>query len=257
MTKQLSTANLCVGYQDTIIVSDVSVTVPQGKITALIGPNGCGKSTLLKSLARILIPVSGQILCDNQNIKQWSAKRFAQTLALLPQSQLPPEGITVREAVGYGRSPYTGFWGQLSDKDNQLIEKAMQATGVDSLAEKRVTDLSGGQCQRVWLAMALAQDTEFVLLDEPTTYLDLNHQVELMKLMQSLRDENKTVVTVLHDINQACRYCDYLIVMKNGQIVCEGTPEQVLTSAMLEDVFSLNAEIHRDPVSKTPICVVR
>ncbi len=252
----LTTNSLSVGYQNKIIVDEVSLSIPTGKITALLGPNGCGKSTLLKSIARILEPMSGEVLLQGENIRTLQGKSFARQLSLLPQAQIPPEGITVREAVSYGRSPYSGFWGQLTDTDNSHVEQAMKATGVDHLSEQKVTDLSGGQCQRVWLALTLAQDTDFVLLDEPTTYLDLNHQVELMKLLQQLKAQGKTVITVLHDINQACRYCDHLVVMKTGQSVAEGNPESVLTSELLLEVFSLHAEIYRDPIANTPMCVV-
>lgn len=255
--KQLATHSLKVGYQNKVIVDDVSLSIPTGKITALLGPNGCGKSTLLKSIARILQPVSGEVLLEGNNIQSMPAKSFARQLSLLPQAQIPPEGITVREAISYGRSPYSGFWGQLSENDNLHVDRAMQATGVDHLSEQKVTDLSGGQCQRVWLALTLAQDTDFVLLDEPTTYLDLNHQVELMKLLQNLKSQGKTVVTVLHDINQACRYCDHLVVMKSGKLVAQGSPERILTAELLSDVFSLDAEIHQDPIAQTPMCVVR
>ncbi|MCE0496113.1 Fe(3+) dicitrate ABC transporter ATP-binding protein FecE [Vibrio salinus] len=255
--KQITTEKLTVGYQKKVVVDDVSVVIPTGKITALLGPNGCGKSTFLKTLARILKPVSGHVLIESQNVDDLSSKMFARQLALLPQSQLPPEGITVREAVSYGRSPYSGIWGQLSEKDWQYVDSAMKATGITELMDRKVTDLSGGQCQRVWLALTLAQDSDYILLDEPTTYLDLNHQVELMKLLHTLKAQKKTIVTVLHDINQACRYCDHLIVMKDGQVMDEGSPESVLTTDLLSSVFSLDAEIHRDPVARTPVCVVR
>ncbi len=163
----------------------------------------------------------------------------------------------MREAVAYGRSPYTGFWGQLSSEDKRIVEQAMRATGVAEFADRAVSDLSGGQRQRVWLALTLAQDTDFVLLDEPTTYLDINHQVELMKLMRLLNQQGKTIVTVLHDINQACRYCDHLIVMQRGRIVGEGAPGDVMTPQLLASVFELDAEIHRDPIAGTPMCIVR
>ena len=254
---RLSTEKLVLSYGKTPIVKGVDVAIPQGKIIALLGPNGCGKSTLLKGLSRILLPDAGEVFWDETPIHEVASKTLAQHLALLPQAQETPEGITVREAVGYGRSPYTGFWGQLSEQDNAIVEQAMIATGVMDLASTLVTDLSGGQRQRVWLAMTLAQDTDYILLDEPTTYLDLNHQVELMKLLRKLNQEGKTVITVLHDINQACRYCDYLIVMKAGQVVTEGCPEEVLTAKLLADVFDLEAEIHRDPIAGSPMCVVR
>ncbi len=253
---KIKTEQLEVGYQDQIIVKGVNISVPANQITALIGPNGCGKSTLLKSVARLLDPVRGAILLDNTDISQIKAKQFARTLSLLPQTQTPPEGLTVREVISYGRSPYTGFWGQLAQSDWDRVEEAMRVTGVEELAGKKITALSGGQCQRVWLALTLAQDGDIILLDEPTTYLDLNHQVELMKLLHRLKQEGKTIITVLHDINQACRYCDHLIVMKAGKVVTTGQPGEVMTKEMLKTVFSLDAEIYPDPVAQTPMCVV-
>lgn len=253
----LTTENLVVGYGKVPIVKGVNITVPEGKITALLGPNGCGKSTLLKALSRILSAQSGAVLWNDEKIEQISSRQLAQQLALLPQSQEPPEGVTVRDAVSYGRSPYTGFWGQLSAQDKAIVDQSMKATGVDGFAERAVTDLSGGQRQRVWLAMTLAQDTDYILLDEPTTYLDMNHQVELMKLLRKLNQQGKTIVTVLHDINQACRYCDHLIVMQEGQVMSEGAPDVVLTSELLAKVFELDAQIHPCPITKTPMCIVR
>jgi len=254
---RLATNNLIVGYGKGAIVKGADLSIPDGKITALLGPNGCGKSTLLKALSRILKPESGEVLWQGESIDKISSKKLAQQLALLPQSQEAPEGVTVREAVSYGRSPYTGFWGQLSAQDKLLVEQAMSATGVEIFADRPVADLSGGQRQRVWLAMTLAQDTDFILLDEPTTYLDINHQVELMKMLRKLNQQGKTIITVLHDINQACRYCDHLIVMQEGKVVSEGCPDTVLTAQLLKNVFELDAEIHKDPIALTPMCVVR
>lgn len=165
--------------------------------------------------------------------------------------------MSVQEVVSYGRSPYTGFWGQLSVQDKRIVEQAMKATGVETFADKPVMDLSGGQRQRVWLALTLAQDTDFILLDEPTTYLDMNHQVELMKLLRMLNQQGKTIVAVLHDINQACRYCDHLIVMQAGRVITEGAPQVVMTPKLLAEVFELDAEIHQDPIAGTPMCIVR
>ncbi|MCG3728825.1 Fe(3+) dicitrate ABC transporter ATP-binding protein FecE [Vibrio cincinnatiensis] len=253
----LTTENLVVGYGKGPIVNGVDVTIPEGKISALLGPNGCGKSTLLKTLSRILKPQRGHVFWEGKAVEQVPSRVFARQLALLPQSQQPPEGVSVREVVSYGRSPYTGFWGQLSVHDKCIIEQAMQATGVEAFAETPVIDLSGGQRQRVWLALTLAQDTDFILLDEPTTYLDMNHQVELMKLLRMLNQQGKTIVAVLHDINQACRYCDHLIVMQAGRVITEGAPQVVMTPKLLAEVFELDAEIHQDPIAGTPMCIVR
>jgi len=252
----LSTHNLSVGYHDKAIVKNVSLTIPDGKIVALLGPNGCGKSTLLKAMARILSPMEGEIHWQGKNLLKEVSRYLATQLALLPQTQPIPEGIKVKDLVAYGRSPYTGFWGRLNANDNKVITDVMNKVGVTELAEQLVSELSGGQRQRVWLAMTLAQDTPYLLLDEPTTYMDLSHQVELMDLFKSLNQSGKTIVTVLHDINQAARYCDHLIVMKDGEIITQGEPETVLTKDMLKSVFSLNAQIHQDPIAKTPMCVV-
>ncbi len=252
----LATRELVVSYGRDPVVKGVDMAIPKGKITALLGPNGCGKSTLLKALARILPAQSGAVVWNDAPIGQTPSKLLAQHLALLPQAQETPEGVTVSEVIAYGRSPYTGFWGQLSEHDKTIVAQAIHVTGLDLFAQRPVIELSGGQRQRVWLAMTLAQDTDYILLDEPTTYLDLNHQVELMKLLRTLNQQGKTIVTVLHDINQACRYSDHLFVMKEGVVVAAGAPQQVLTSTLLKDVFELDAQIHIDPVAKTPMCIV-
>ncbi|MGO2233814.1 MAG: Fe(3+) dicitrate ABC transporter ATP-binding protein FecE [Marinomonas sp.] len=252
----LSTRNLSVGYHDKAIVKQVDLTIPEGKIIALLGPNGCGKSTLLKAMARILSPMEGQVHWQGKNLYSIASKKLAQQLALLPQTQPIPEGIKVKDLVAYGRSPYTGFWGRINKDDQVIIDKMMEETGITELADQLVSELSGGQRQRVWLAMTLAQDTPYLLLDEPTTYMDLSHQVELMHLLRKLNLQGKTIITVLHDINQAARYCDHLIVMKHGEIITQGSPESVLTQKLLKKVFSLNAQIHQDPIAKTPMCVV-
>ncbi|PWQ95172.1 Fe(3+) dicitrate ABC transporter ATP-binding protein FecE [Leucothrix arctica] len=252
----ISTDALTVGYHGTAIVQSVKLTVPHGKITALLGPNGCGKSTLLKAFANILKPMSGDVYWENQPLQELSAKHLSTQLALLPQTQPIPEGIKVKDLVAYGRSPHTGFWGNLSTTDLAIVQSMMVQTNVDELADKLVSELSGGQRQRVWLAMILAQETPYLLLDEPTTYMDINHQVELMHTLRALNNQGKTVVTVLHDINQAARYCDHLIVMKAGVLICQGTPSEVLTTEMLQAVFDLKAQVHKDPVSGTPMCIV-
>ena len=252
----ISTHNLSVDYHDKAIVKQVNLSIPEGKIIALLGPNGCGKSTLLKAMARILSPMEGHVQWQGKNLHSMASKKLAQQLALLPQTQPIPEGIKVKDLVAYGRSPYTGFWGRLNKQDQQIIDSVMHETGITELADQLVSELSGGQRQRVWLAMTLAQDTPYLLLDEPTTYMDLSHQVELMHLLRKLNKQGKTIITVLHDINQAARYCDHLIVMKQGSIITQGSPESVLTQTLLKDVFSLNAQIHQDPIAKTPMCVV-
>lgn len=253
----LRTHQLTAGYGTTAVLKDIALTLPAGKITALLGTNGCGKSTLLKCFSRLLTPQSGQIWLDDQQMSTFSTRQLSRRLSLLPQHHLIPEGITVRELVAYGRSPWLPLWGRLSKKDHQIVEAAMERTHTNALASSHVTQLSGGQRQRAFLAMMLAQETPVVLLDEPTTWLDINHQVELMGLMQALRDGGKTVITVLHDLNQASRYCDNLVVLANGSIAAQGKPEDAMTPALLREVFSVEAEIHPEPVSGKPMCIIK
>lgn len=251
----ISTKKLTVSYGDNTIIKDLNLTLEKGKITALIGPNGCGKSTLLKALARINKATSGQVLLDNQPLAHFADKRLAQKMSLLPQMLTTPEGISVQRLVEYGRSPYLSHWGRLDSEDKEIVRKAMQETQVSEFATQSVDALSGGQRQRVWIAMILAQDTDIVMLDEPTTYLDLSHQIELMKLMQGMKDQGKTVIVVLHDLNQACRYCDHLVVMNEGNVVAQGKPDTVFTEELLRDVFSLDAKVVPDPIANTPMCI--
>ena len=253
---ELKTENLTAGYGKTRILDGLSLTLPAGKITALLGPNGCGKSTLLKCLSRLISPESGSITLNNGKLADLSQRQLSRHLALLPQQHMTPEGITVRELVSYGRSPWLPLWGRLSADDWQRVDAALEKTQTRHLAEQRLTDLSGGQRQRAFLAMILAQDTPVVLLDEPTTWLDINHQVELMKLMRELNLAGKTVVAVLHDLNQASRYCDHLVVLSGGKVMAEGAPEQVMQPALLRQVFGIEAQIHPEPVSGRPMCVV-
>ena len=233
--------NLSLGYQDKLVVKNLSLKFPKNKVIALIGPNGCCKSTTLKAVARLLKPKQGSITHKGKDIWQKS----------------PKEGIKVHELIAYGRSPYLNLWGKLSQKDEELVTWAMAQTQTAELAEQLVSDLSGGQQQRVFLAMTLAQDAELVLLDEPTTYLDLNRQAELMGMMRQMQQNGKTVITVLHDLNQACRYCDHLIVMKKGAVMAQGTPDEVMTEELLKDVFDLDVIIHRDPISNTPMFILK
>lgn len=195
-------------------------------------------------------------MLDDQPLKELTSRQLARQLALLPQHHLTPEGITVRELVSYGRSPWLSLWGRLSAEDNTRIDIAMNQTQTHLLAERRLTELSGGQRQRAFLAMVLAQDTPVVLLDEPTTYLDINHQVELMRLMGELKTAGKSVIAVLHDLNQASRYCDHLVILANGRVIAQGTPEEVMKPELLKKVFSVEAEIHPEPISGRPMCVV-
>ncbi|MGB9094919.1 Fe(3+) dicitrate ABC transporter ATP-binding protein FecE [Erwinia sp.] len=253
----LTAKHLRAGYGNKTILDDISLTLPSGKITALIGPNGCGKSTLLKCFSRLIAPQSGEIQLDNERIQSLSGRELARKLALLPQQHSVPEGIRVEELVGYGRNPWLPLWHRLGKRDRQIIRQAMDVTRIAGLADRLVSQLSGGQQQRVFLALTLAQTTPVLLLDEPTTYMDMNHQTELMLLLRQLNQQGKTVVTVLHDLNQASRYCDHLVMIAKGKIIAQGTPQDVMIPELLASVFAVDAEIHADPVSGTPMCVVK
>ena len=252
----LQARQLDIGYGATRIVQGLSFSPPPGKVTALIGPNGCGKSTLLKAFARILTPQAGSLTLDDQPYARLSARELACKIAFLPQVLPIPEGVSVRQLVAYGRSPHNSLWGRLSGADRARVDQALQRMELDTLADRPLSDLSGGQRQRAWLAMILAQDADIVLLDEPTTYLDISHQVELLDLMRQLSAEGKTVVTVLHDINQACRYADHLAVMQAGQLVASGSPAEVLDAELVCRVFDVQVQILREPVAGTPMCIV-
>ncbi|MBD8190479.1 Fe(3+) dicitrate ABC transporter ATP-binding protein FecE [Pseudomonas fluorescens] len=252
----LQASQLDIGYGGTRIVQGLSFAPPAGKVTALIGPNGCGKSTLLKAFARILKPTQGELTLDGQAYSALSARQLARQIAFLPQVLPVPEGVSVRQLVAYGRSPHNSLWGRLSGSDQTQVTQAMQRLELDNLADRALADLSGGQRQRAWLAMVLAQNAPVVLLDEPTTYLDISHQVELMDLMCELAAEGKTVITVLHDINQACRYAEHVAVMHGGRLVAAGTPAAVINAQLMREVFEVQVQIINEPVSGTPMCVV-
>ncbi|MEG5265293.1 Fe(3+) dicitrate ABC transporter ATP-binding protein FecE [Pseudomonas sp. JDS28PS106] len=252
----LQAQHLHIGYGATRIVQDLSFSPPAGEVTALIGPNGCGKSTLLKAFARILTPQAGSLTLDGRDYAGLSARELACKVAFLPQVLPIPEGVSVRQLVAYGRSPHNSLWGRLSGADRTHVDQALQRMELETLAERPLADLSGGQRQRAWLAMILAQDASIVLLDEPTTYLDISHQVELLDLMRQLSAEGKTVVTVLHDINQACRYADHLAVMHAGRLVASGAPGDVLDAELVCKVFDVQVQILREPVAGTPMCIV-
>ena len=246
---------LTLGYAGKVVAQDLSLTIPSGHFTAIIGPNGCGKSTLLKTLCRILKPLQGEILLDGQAIQRYPAKALAQRIGLLPQTASAPEGISVSELVSRGRYPYQSWLKQWSDTDQQAIEQAIRLTGLTELIDRVVDELSGGQRKRVWIAMVLAQQTPFILLDEPTTYLDITHQIELLELFSALHQQGRTFVAVLHDINQACRYATHLIAMRDGRIVAEGVPSQIVTPELMKTVFDLDCDVIADPVSATPLII--
>ena len=243
-------------YDRDPVIEGLSVTIPPGRVTTIVGPNACGKSTLLRALARLLAPAAGRVLLGEGDIARQRTREVARRLTLLPQSPIAPDGITVAELVSRGRYPYQSLFRAWSSEDALAVAAAMEATGVTEVAERPVNQLSGGQRQRVWVAMALAQDTPLLLLDEPTTYLDLSHQIEVLDLLRELnRETGRTIVLVLHDLNLASRYSDHLIAMAAGCIEAEGAPGEVITEAMVRRVFGLETAIVPDPVSGTPLVV--
>jgi iron complex transport system ATP-binding protein len=253
---RLAGRDLTLAYEHRTIAEELSVEIPDRSFTVVVGPNACGKSTLLRALARVLRPVRGSVLLDGADIAGQPAKRVARTLGLLPQSSVTPGGITVAELVARGRHPHQTFWRRWSPDDERVVAGSMARTGVTDLAGRPVEELSGGQRQRVWIAMALAQQTPLLLLDEPTTYLDIAHQVEVLDLCARLHEEEgRTLVAVLHDLNQAARYATHLIAMRDGRVVAEGPPGDVVTAALVEKVFGLPCRVVDDPETGTPLVV--
>ena len=253
---RLSGRGLRVGYHERTILHELDIDIPNGSFTVIVGPNACGKSTLLRSLARLLPPSAGTVLLDGKAIASYSAKEVARVVGLLPQTSIAPDGITVVDLVSRGRYPHQKLLRQWSEVDEQAVVRAMAATGVDDLAARPVDELSGGQRQRVWVAMALAQQTPLLLLDEPTTFLDIAHQVELLDLFARLnRGSGRTLVAVLHDLNQACRYATHLVAMREGAIVAQGPPEEVVDADLVSAVFGVTCEVVPDPQTGTPMIV--
>ncbi|MDQ0216161.1 iron complex transport system ATP-binding protein [Oikeobacillus pervagus] len=253
---RLYTDDLSIGYDDRLIVKDLSIEIPDRKITTIIGSNGCGKSTLLKAMTRIIPHRSGSVILDGGNIAKENTKTLAKKIATLPQTPESSSGLTVGELVSYGRFPYQKGFGRLTKRDYEVIDWALEVTGTQDYKYRPVDALSGGQRQRVWIAMALAQETEMIFLDEPTTYLDMAHQLEVLELLQKLNSEQgRTIIMVLHDLNQAARFADYMIALKDGAIVKAGNCEEVICSDVLKEVFSIDAEIGRDPRTNKPMCI--
>ncbi|MFD6099409.1 ABC transporter ATP-binding protein [Nocardiopsis flavescens] len=246
--------DLTLGYQDRVVVESLALEVPPGAVTVIVGANACGKSTLLKAMSRLLSPRGGHVLLDGERVHKMPSKEVARTLGLLPQSPIAPEGIAVSDLVGRGRHPHQGMFSRWTREDDEAVAAALVATGTLELADRPVDELSGGQRQRVWIAMALAQRTDLLLLDEPTTFLDVSHQVEVLDLLTDLnRSMGTTIVMVLHDLNLAARYADHLIALADGGLHAAGTPEQVLTPETVEAVFGLRSRIITDPVSGRPL----
>ncbi|MDR2606029.1 MAG: ABC transporter ATP-binding protein [Oscillospiraceae bacterium] len=246
--------NIIAGYGGEAVVSGIDISVPSSKISVMLGANACGKSTLLKTMSRILKPDSGSVTLDGVNIERIPSKKLARRLGLLPQSPIAPEGIAVSDLVGRGRFPHQKLWGGFSKADYEAVSEALDVMGISDLCNRNVDELSGGQRQRVWIAMALAQQTDILLLDEPTTFLDIAHQVEILDLLTDLnRSRGTTIVMVLHDINLAARYADHIFAMRGGKLIAEGAPKKVITADLVQQTFDLECTVITDPISNTPI----
>ncbi|MCQ4213425.1 ABC transporter ATP-binding protein [Streptomyces longispororuber] len=262
-TNQRSTAvnrlmadDVTLGYDQRVIAEKLSVEIPDNSFTVIVGPNACGKSTLLRALSRMLKPSAGRVLLDGSVIQSMPAKKVAKTLGLLPQSSVAPDGITVGDLVARGRYPHQGLLRQWSPEDERVVRESMESTGVAELADRYVDELSGGQRQRVWIAMALAQQTPLLLLDEPTTYLDIQHQIDVLDLCAELHEEQgRTLVAVLHDLNHAARYATHLIALREGEIIAEGAPKDIVTADLVERLFGMKCQVIDDPETGTPLVV--
>jgi iron complex transport system ATP-binding protein len=252
----LEAKGLTLGYDRQPVISDLDLTIPAGRLSAIVGANASGKSTLLRGLGRLLKPNQGSVLLDGASIFALSTKEVARRMGILPQGPVAPQGLTIFELVAQGRYPHQSWLRQWSEQDEEAVARALQATELTNLASRLVESLSGGQRQRAWIAMALAQETEVMLLDEPTTFLDIAHQVELLELLSELnRNEGRTMVMVLHDLNQAARYAHHLIAIKEGRVYAEGPPREVITEPVVQAVFGIACLIVPDPVAGTPMCV--
>lgn len=256
MTSRLTGEALTLGYGDFRVADGLNVAIPDGKFTAIIGPNGCGKSTLLRTLSRLMKPLGGQVCLDGEAIQRFATKEVARRIGLLAQNASAPGDITVQELVARGRYPHQPLFTRWRDEDERAVQKAMDATGVTALADQSVDTLSGGQRQRAWIAMVLAQETSILLLDEPTTWLDISHQIDLLELLSALnREQGYTLAAVLHDLNQACRYANHLIALRDGKIIAEGAPSEIVDAALIEAIYGLRCMIIEDPVAGTPLVV--
>ncbi|WP_017186879.1 ABC transporter ATP-binding protein [Alkalibacillus haloalkaliphilus] len=252
----ITTNTLTLGYGDEDIIKDLDLHIPKGEITVFIGSNGCGKSTLLKSLARLLKPKEGSIVLNGHDIAHTSTKKIAKDLAILPQSPVAPEGLTVLQLVKQGRYPYQNWFKQWTEEDEEAVNYAIRVTGTEDLVDRKVDSLSGGQRQRAWIAMTLAQDTDTILLDEPTTYLDMTHQIEILDLLHDLNEqENRTIIMVLHDLNLACRYADHIVAIHDKKVFQQGDPDTIITPQLIHSVFGLQCQVTCDPICGSPLCI--
>ncbi|WP_025759971.1 iron-enterobactin ABC transporter ATP-binding protein [Enterobacter sichuanensis] len=248
--------NLTLGYGKKIIARDLTVAIPDGHFTAIIGPNGCGKSTLLRTLSRLMTPVEGSVFLDGEQIQRFPSKEVARRIGLLAQNATTPGDITVLELVSRGRYPHQPLFTRWRKEDEEAVNRAMRATGITDLALQSVDTLSGGQRQRAWIAMVLAQETAIMLLDEPTTWLDISHQIDLLELLSELnRTQGYTLAAVLHDLNQACRYATHLIALRDGEIVAQGAPKEIVTPELIARIYGMRCMIIDDPVAGTPLVV--
>ncbi|WP_411815349.1 ABC transporter ATP-binding protein [Heyndrickxia sporothermodurans] len=256
MNETIQAKSLTLGYGDSIIIDELNLSIPKGEITVFIGGNGCGKSTLLRSMARLLKPESGSVLLAGKEIVKLPTKEVAKNLSILPQTPIAPEGLTVLQLVKQGRFPYQSWLKQWSNEDEEIVMRALKATRMVEFKDRPVDELSGGQRQRAWIAMTLAQDTEVILLDEPTTYLDMTHQIEILDLLFELNEqENRTIVMVLHDLNLACRYAHNIVAIRDKKVYAQGTPESVISCQMVRDVFDMDCQVSMDPLFGTPLCI--
>ncbi|KML35008.1 ABC transporter ATP-binding protein [Rossellomorea marisflavi] len=256
MSKCLQTKDLTLAYGERTIIDQMDLDIPKGEITVFIGGNGCGKSTLLRSIARLMKPKEGSVLLDGESISRLSTKEVARKMAILPQTPVSPEGLTVLQLVKQGRYPHQSWLKQWSRKDEKIVEDALRATGMEEFRNRKVDELSGGQRQRAWIALTLAQDTDIILLDEPTTYLDMTHQIEILDLLFELNEkEGRTIVMVLHDINLACRYAHNIVAIRDREVYAQGKPEEVISCELVKHVFGMDCQVSSDPLFGTPLCI--